>query len=177
MIFRVIIVNFDFVSHAWQSSMSAPGWFKQRRPLIGKNTEAAPNSYTGSGHCLFPDSDGIASTPLFRGELETLRPRNLSVPRAGQAKRRARSPKSGVLFAGSIRRGIETAANSSSASSDASAQFKTGSARGQPRLAPRVRNPRSPARRPIQAGEVESFGRRDLTAPSPPESKKSCRKM
>ena len=70
---------------------------------------------------------------------ETQRPRNLSVPRAGQAKRRARSPKSSVLFAGSIRRGIETATNSSSATSNASAQFFACSARGQPRQAPRVR--------------------------------------
>jgi hypothetical protein len=38
---------------------------------------------------------------------------------------------------------------------NASAQFDVGSARGQPRLAPCVRNPRSPARRPIQVDEVE----------------------
>jgi hypothetical protein len=30
-----------FVSHVLESSMSLPGWFRQRRPLIGKNTEAA----------------------------------------------------------------------------------------------------------------------------------------
>ena len=70
MIFRVVIVNVGFVSHARQSSMSAPGWFKQRCPLIGKKTEAAPNSYTGSGRCLFPDSDGIASQSLPLGEFE-----------------------------------------------------------------------------------------------------------
>ena len=37
-------------------------------PLIGKNTEAAPNSSTGSGHCLSPGNDGIVSfSSLSRG--------------------------------------------------------------------------------------------------------------
>jgi hypothetical protein len=66
MIFRVVIVAIGFVSRARQSSMSAPGWFKQRCPSLGK-TEAAPNSYTGSGRDPFPDSDGIASQSLPLG--------------------------------------------------------------------------------------------------------------
>ena len=41
---------------------------------------------------VFPRNDGIASSPL-QEELEDVAPRNLSVPRAGQANRRARSPK------------------------------------------------------------------------------------
>ena len=120
---------------------------KPRRHQTAIRDQAAVCSQTATA--LLPNLS------LWGGFGESLRPRNLSVPRAGQAKRRARSPKRDALFAGSIRRGIETAANSSSATSNASAQFETGSARGQPRQAPRVRNPRSPARRPIQAYEVE----------------------
>ena len=45
-------------------------------------------------HCLF--------TPSFGGNWETLRPRNLSVPRAGQAKRQARSPKGSALSPGAF---------------------------------------------------------------------------
>src|ERR1700692_2786171 len=101
MTFRVIIVSVGFVSRVPESSMSAPGWFKQRRPLIGKNTEAAPNSYTGSGGCMFPCNHGIVSSPS-RGHLETQRPRTLSVPRAGQAKRQARFPKESVLSPGAF---------------------------------------------------------------------------
>jgi hypothetical protein len=37
-------------------------------PLFGKNTEAAPNSATGSGRCLSPGNDGIVSfSSLSRG--------------------------------------------------------------------------------------------------------------
>jgi hypothetical protein len=46
-------------------------------PLIGKHTEAAPNSSTGSGRCLSSATTALTLFPLFRGEAETLRPRNL----------------------------------------------------------------------------------------------------
>src|ERR1022692_51564 len=55
--------SFGFVSHAQESSMSAPGWFKQRCPFVGIKTETAPNSSTGSGLRVFPHEDGIVSSP------------------------------------------------------------------------------------------------------------------
>ncbi len=92
MIFRVLIVSFGFVSHAAKSSTSAPGWFKQRCPLIGKKPRRHQTAIRDQAVAC---SHANTALPLFalRGYLETSRPRNLSVPRAGQAKRRARSPK------------------------------------------------------------------------------------
>ena len=61
--------------------------------FISKSTETAPNSSTGSGQRVFPHGDGFLSLPLSQGVLENRRPRNLSVPHAGQANRRAQSSK------------------------------------------------------------------------------------
>jgi hypothetical protein len=71
------------------SDSSAPGWFKQRRPLSAKprrHQTALRDQANSRSH------EPTAWSPLsFQGNWETQRPRNLSVPRAGQAKRQARS--------------------------------------------------------------------------------------
>jgi len=109
--------------------------------LLSKNTEAAPNSSTGSGPGAFPRQDGFASFSLRRA-FETQRPRNLSVPHAGQANRQARSPKGKRTD----RRGLRCSNSSGSSAASraaqvggdddrfASAQLVVGSARGQPRV-------------------------------------------
>ena len=51
-----------------------------------------------------PTRRRLGLLPSFRGELETLRPRNLSVPQAGQAKRQARSPKGSERPTGALPR-------------------------------------------------------------------------
>ena len=68
-------------------------------------TEAAPNSYTGSGPAALPPLDGVPSPPGAHAarlanrarQRRGTRPRNLSVPHAGPAKRQARSPKGNGL--------------------------------------------------------------------------------
>jgi len=50
MIFRVVIVNVGFVSHAAKSSMSAPGWFKQRCQLIGNKPRRHQTAIRGQAN-------------------------------------------------------------------------------------------------------------------------------
>ena len=126
-----------------------------------QKTEAAPNSYTGSGRCLFPDSDGFASQSLPLGGIFGRHRAPETSPCHVQAKqngeldlRRVACFSPGAFAAESRPRRTRHRQ-----SANASAQFETGSARGQPRQAPRVRKPRSPARRPIQAYEVEPSAR------------------
>jgi hypothetical protein len=134
--------------------MSAPGWFKQRRPLIGKNTEAAPNSYTGSGQRVFPHGDGIVSFSLQRAFgnnapqkplRATCRPSKTasSISEEGRAFCRERSPRNrdrGKLVIGNQRRiGSVRCRLGTWAASAISSHAK----------------PRSTARRPIQEYEVE----------------------
>jgi hypothetical protein len=129
---------------------SAPPLFS----LIRKNTEAAPNSYTGSGQRVFPHGDGIVSSPS-RGICETLRPRNLSVPRAGQANRRARSPKGNVPTPGAF--AVESRPRQTRHRQSATHRLSSKPALHVGSLG-RLRafeNPRSPAWRPIQSDEVE----------------------
>ena len=101
-------------------------------PSIRKITEAAPNSYTGSGPCMFPCNDGHASFTPSRAHLKR------SVPETSPCHKQARQidkldPRRAAFVCRERSRGIETAANSWSASGNASAQLELGSACGQPR--------------------------------------------
>jgi hypothetical protein len=103
---------------------------------------------------MFPCSDGLVSSRpqgAFRDAASQKPLRATCRP----SKTASSIPEEWRASDGSIRQGIDTSPNSRSSLGNASAQFETGSARGQPRLAPRVRNPRVQARRPIQADEVE----------------------
>ena len=82
---------------------SAPGWFKQRRPLYrcflhqGKILRRHQTAIRGQAAVRSQTATALLPYLSLWGNWETLRPRNLSVPRAGQAKRQARSPKGSAL--------------------------------------------------------------------------------
>jgi hypothetical protein len=81
---------------------SAPGWFKQRRPYSAKPRRHQTALRAQADSC---SHEPTALSPLsFQGNLETSRPRNLSVPRASQAKRRARSSKGNARLPGAFPR-------------------------------------------------------------------------
>ena len=95
---HVVIDATDSSSRGRMPRTSAPGWFKQRRPIFGcftyklKHRDGTKQLY-GLRPIHVPMSRRRCLLFPSRGYLETSRPRNLSVPRAGQAKRQARSPK------------------------------------------------------------------------------------
>ena len=81
---------------------------------------------------MFPCNDGLASFTPSRAHLKR------SVPETSPCHQQARQigkldPRRAALLCRQRSRGIETAANSSSAASNASAQLVLGSASGQPR--------------------------------------------
>ena len=95
--------------------------------------------------------------PLFslQGVLENQRPRNLSVPHAGQANRRARSPQGSAAIVGSIpaeSRPRRTRDRQRKRIGSVSRRLCTWAASAGPVT---FEKPRSPARRPIQSDEVE----------------------
>ena len=146
---HVVIVATDFFSHSRMLRTSAPGWFKQRRPIAAK-TETAPNSSTGSGRLVFPRADG--DVPSFPSKGIWIRRVPETSPCHGQAKQIGELDPRKVTRDGRERsRGIETSTELVVGSRSVSAQFVNGSARGQPRLDPVKENLRSPTRRPIQA--------------------------
>ena len=103
MIFRVVIVSVGVVSHAAKSSTSAPGWFKQRCPLVGKKPRRHQTAIRGQAAVCSQTATALLPHLSLWGNFgESLRPRNLSVPRAGQAKRRARSPQSNAPSPGAF---------------------------------------------------------------------------
>ena len=59
-LFHVVIVSIVFVSHVRNRQRLRRDGSRYGISLIGENTEAAPNSYTGSGRGMFPCSDGGA---------------------------------------------------------------------------------------------------------------------
>src|ERR1019366_4643376 len=123
---------------------SAPGWFLVRSStpqlfsLIRKNTEAAPNSYTGSGPGVFPHQDGFAPHFPFQGNVGRRAPE--TSPCHVQAKQIGELDPRRVTHP-PPRSSAASRATQGGGDGDryASAQFKTGSARGQPRQAPPVR--------------------------------------
>ena len=156
-VFPVVIVAIGNVFQTRpESAMSCTGMVRGYGvPLIGTNTEAAPNSYTGSGRCMFPCSDGMASLPLFRGDGEALRPRNLSVPRAGKQDgeldlRRVACFSPGAFAAESRPRQTRHRQAATHRLSSKPARHVGGLGRLHA-----FESPRSPARRPIQVDEVE----------------------
>ena len=68
MIFRVVIVAIEFLIHTLGSRFtlhrngSSEGVRLSVSLPISKNTETAPNSYAGSGQCVFPCEDGDSAT-------------------------------------------------------------------------------------------------------------------
>ena len=91
------------------SDSSAPGWFKQQCPFFGcftykyKHRDGTKQLY-GIRPTRVPTSRRRCLLFPSRGYLETRRPRNLSVPRAGQANRRARSSKGDARLPGAFPR-------------------------------------------------------------------------
>ena len=121
--------------------------------ILGK-TETAPNRSTGSGQLVFPRADGVVSSFPPGGYWKRRVPE--TSPCHGQAKQSGElDPRKVTRGCQERSRGIETSTELVIGSRSASAQFVIGSARGQPRLDPVKENLRSPARRPIQACEVE----------------------
>jgi len=155
MIFRVVIVAIGFVSRAQKPSSSAPGWFKQRRPLFGKKPRRHQTAIRDqAADRSQPATALLPHLSLWGNFGETLRPRNLSVPRAGQAKRRARFPQDDAPWPGAF------AAESRPRRIRDRHRQRIGSVRN--RLGTWAASagsahakPRSTARRPIQAYEVE----------------------
>jgi hypothetical protein len=135
MIFRAVIVNVGFVSHARKSSTSAPGWFKQRRPLIGMKPrrhqtairdQANVCSHTATASSQNLSFEGYSESASQKPLRATCRPSKTasSIPEGQPASCREHSPRN--RDRNELIIGI----------GNASAQFNTGSARGQPRLAP-----------------------------------------
>src|SRR5260370_4816719 len=93
--------------------------------------------------------------PSLRGNWETLRPRNLCVPHAGQAKRQARSPKGDVPSPEAF--GAESRPRQTRDRQPATHRLSSKSALHVGSLGRLlgVRKPRGPARGPFQPGEVE----------------------
>ena len=97
---HVVIDATDSFSRGRMLRTSAPGWFKQRRPFSAKPRRHQTALRAQANSC---SHEPTALSPLsFQGNLETRRPRNLSVPRAGQASRRAQSSKGDAEKAGSV---------------------------------------------------------------------------
>ena len=122
--------------------------------------EAAPNSYTGSGRCMFPCNDGFLSSPS--GGVG-----RIGVPETSPCHRQAKQdgeldPRRVTSGCRELSRGIETSR------SPVRQPGRIGSVRS--RLCKwaasagpvTFENPRSPARRPIQADEVEPSPQRSL---------------
>ena len=99
LVLHAVIAAFDFVSHGRMLPIFCAGMVQATVSTLGKNR----------GGTLWAQANVCSHTPpmallplSFQGNEETSRPKNLSVPRADQAKRRARSLDAGAIQAGEV---------------------------------------------------------------------------
>ena len=83
-------------------TMSAPERFKHG---VRSGTETAPNSYTGSGRCMFPCNDGVLSSPS-KGIAESASQKPLRA--TCRPSKSASSIREGNVRSSGASRGIET---------------------------------------------------------------------
>ena len=164
MIFPCLIVTSRIVFQTSASANSAPGWFKHGLALrvlfsLRKNTEAAPNSYTGSGRGMFPCSDGFLSSPskgYLRISVPETSPCHTQAKQIGALDPRRAAPQSSGAFAAESRP-RRTRHRQCKRIGAVRRRLCAWAASAGPLT---FENPRSPARRPIQADEVEPMPHR-----------------